>query len=84
MALDADRWGQAVSDAVFGFTVPQTSFITKSQLDQIWKIVCGEHKTEINTNAVVTTNVSVASVTGVTTGAGVSGPGTGSGTGNVA
>ena len=31
----------------------------------------------------VTTNVTVASVTGVTTGAGVSGPGTGSGVGSI-
>jgi hypothetical protein len=38
----------------------------------------------ITTNAVISTSVTVTSVTGVTTGLGVSGPGTGTGTGTIA
>lgn len=84
MALDKDRWGDAVAAAVAGISVPQDSFITPAQLQQVWRAVCGEHKTEINDNAEVMTTVAVTSVSGVTPGGGVSGPGTGTGTGQVA
>lgn len=46
--------------------------------------VCGAIVAHIQANAVISTNVSVTSVTGVTTGPGVSGPGTGTGSGTIA
>lgn len=83
MALDASRWGSAVAAAIAGVGVSAGTPITSGQLESIWQIICGQHKTEINDNAVVSTSVAVASVSGVTPGGGTSGPGTGTGTGNV-
>lgn len=83
MTLDADRWGTAVFNAVDGLSVPQDRVITDEELEDYWQVICGEHKDEITTNAVVTTAVAVASVSGVTPGGGISGPGAGTGTGGV-
>lgn len=47
------------------------------------KAMCGAFVQHIQTNAQVTANVTVVSVSGVTTGPGVSGPGTGSATGTI-
>lgn len=73
MPLDADRWGQAIADAIAGASVPQTSFLTPTELADLWKLIAGEHTGEVTTNALV----NVTSVTGVTSGGDVSGPGTG-------
>ncbi len=73
MPLSGTRWGQAIADAVAGATVPQDAFLTPTELADLWKTIAGENTTEITGNALV----NVASVTGVTSGGDVSGPGTG-------
>lgn len=51
--------------------------------DAMWNAIATAIVTYIQTNAVVSSNVAVTSVSGVTTGAGVSGPGTGTATGTI-
>jgi len=48
-----------------------------------WKIICRAIYSALKTDAVVGTTVTVASVSGVTPGGGVSGPGAGTGTGTL-
>lgn len=55
-----------------------------SQRTALWEAIAGAIIAHIQTNAVVSTTVAVTSVSGVTTGAGVSGPGAGTGSGTVA
>lgn len=83
MALDNNRWGTAVANAISSIGIVAGTPITSGQLEQVWQAIKGEDVTEITSNAVVSTNVAVASVTGVTPGGGTSGPGTGTGTGTV-
>lgn len=49
----------------------------------VWKAIAGAIVTHIKINAVVTSSVAVTSVSGVTAGLAVSGPGTGSATGTI-
>lgn len=53
MAINSqDRWGPAVAVAIKNFSVglSTTEFITDDQLKQLWQIITGQHKTELNTN----------------------------------
>lgn len=63
----------------------QESIESKSQSyrSQLWKAIAGAIVLHIQTNAVVQSTVAVASVSGVTTGPGASGPGTGTASGTV-
>ena len=80
MALDGDTCGEAVATAL------ASGSETPAQLDEMktkWKAAMNAIFTHIQTNAEVknvATNVAVASVSAVTPGSGVSGPGTGTGT----
>lgn len=56
----------------------------KDYREKLWKAICGAIVAHIQLNAVVSSNVAVVSVGGVTTGGGVSGPGTGTAVGTVA
>lgn len=54
MAIDSQgRWGPAVAAAVQGFAggLSTTEFITNAQLEDLWKLITGEHQEEINDHA---------------------------------
>ncbi len=53
------------------------------QTEKFVDVIAEQVVNHIQTQALVTTTVAVASVSGVTTGPGVSGPGTGTGTGAI-
>ena len=78
MAMNSDAMGAAVAAAVDALSEAE-----KKDLPTVWKTICGEIVDHITANAAVATTVTVASVSGVTTGPGVSGPGAGTGTGGV-
>lgn len=49
MAIDSQgRWGPAVAQALRGFSVPQDRFITDDELETVWKIITGQHQSELN------------------------------------
>lgn len=51
MALQSDRWGPAVAQAVKSWAaanVPQDDFISDAQLEDVWKVITAQHKTELN------------------------------------
>ncbi len=73
MALDANTCGTAIFNAITAMTEAN-----KKIPEKVWQTVCAQIFAHIQSNALVT--VTVASVTGVSTGGGVSGPGTGTGT----
>lgn len=73
MSLDGNRLGSAVAAAVSAAGITAGTPITPSQLEDIWQRVFREDVIEYQGNAVV----NVASVTAVTPGVGISGPGTG-------
>ncbi len=68
MALSGDAMATAVTAAIAGMD-PED----KRDHAEMWRIICGAIVTYIKANAVV----AVTSVSGVTTGGGVSGPGNG-------
>lgn len=80
MALDGDTCGEAVAAALAsGSETP----VQLTEMETKWKAAMNAIFTHITSNAEVKnvlTNVAVASVSGVTPGGGVSGPGTGTGT----
>ncbi len=82
MALDKDRLGDAIANAIIA-AEPGFSAEEETDLKDKWKIIAKEIVDEIINNAVVSTNVAVASVSAVTPGAGVSGPGAGTGAGTI-
>ncbi len=51
MALDKDRWGQNVADAIAALGVVAGTPVTPTQLADMWKAIKGEDKTEVNANA---------------------------------
>lgn len=83
MALDKDRLGDAIAAAVQAQGITAGTPISTGQLQTMWRAIAKEIIDEFTGHAVVTSTVAVASVTGVTPGAGASGPGTGSATGNI-
>lgn len=85
MALDEDRLGDAIRVAVNAVTeaetgeTPTDSDLRTKMFHAIGAAIVEEFIT--NAEVPVSTNVTVTSVSGVTTGPGVSGPGTGAGSG---
>lgn len=72
MAMTGSAMSSAVRAAIAGLTAEQ-----KTDHTIMWDTICEAIVTYIQTNAVVA--VTVESVSGVTTGIGVSGPGVGTG-----
>jgi hypothetical protein len=83
MAMIGSALGDAMKAKVDAYiaTLTDTSDLNRDTLFQEMGKAIVEY---ITANAVISTNVTVTSVTGVTTGPGVSGPGTGAGTGTIA
>lgn len=77
MAMDADAMGTAIKDAI-------DEVDDKTDRTELFRAMASAIINHIQNNAEVATNVSVESVSGVTTGSGVSGTGTGSGSGTIA
>lgn len=69
MALDKDRLGTAIKNAVMANTPPAGTAITPTQLENMWKAIAKEIIDEFK-------NFGVVQVTGVTAGTDPSGPGT--------
>lgn len=91
MALNGDLMGTEVLAAMDALTPNIQEGDTQETIDsklasyrvELWKAICGAIVTHIQVNAVVTAQVTVTSVTGVTAGGAVSGPGAGTATGNI-
>lgn len=83
MALNGDLLGAEIVTAMDNVLAsdPEAS---ESQRASLWAAIGNAIVAHIIANAVVTTNVAVVSVSGVTVGAAASGPGTGTGSGTVA
>jgi len=62
---------------------PEITGDEETELQAYWEDICGGIVSHIQSSAQVTTSVAVASVSGVTPGGGVSGPGSGTGTGSI-
>jgi len=77
--MNGNTLGTAIAAAIAGLSDTQ-----KENTALVWQTIANQIVTHIQSNAQVSTNVAVASVSGVTTGPGVSGPGTGTGTGTIA
>ena len=82
MALDKDRLGDAIVDALKIFNT-EIGGANETLLRTAWKVIAKEIIDEFTGNAVVTTAVAVASVSGVVAGGASSGPGAGTGVGGV-
>lgn len=76
MAMDGNALGDALKAAVDGVGDP-------TDRTALFRAIANAIVGHITANAEIATSVAVTSVSGVTTGAGVSGPGTGSGTGTI-
>lgn len=83
MALSKDRLGNAMADAVLTISGLTPIAADETKLRDLMKVLADEIIKEFIANAVVSTNLAVTSVSGVTTGFGSSGPGTGTGTGGI-
>ena len=83
MALSATRLATAIKAAVVSSMERQGVPAPASIDDQMWDEVASAIITEITTNALVSSTVTVTSVSAVTPGPGVSGPGVGTATGTV-
>lgn len=80
MALNPNAVGDAIATLVSAAAPPAGTKITSAQLKTMWEGIMGKI---FGTGGGVTSGavaVTVTSVSGVTTGGGVSGPGTGTGT----
>ena len=78
MAMDANRLGDALKAAC-----TLTGPVDDAARTALFRAMAAAIIAEITAHAQVTSTVTVASVAGVTVGAGTSGPGTGSATGTV-
>ena len=77
MAMNGNSMGQEIEDAVeaaFGGSIPDT---TKAKMVATYKAIATAIVAHIKSNMVVSSDVSVTSVAGVTPGPGVSGAGNG-------
>jgi hypothetical protein len=79
MALDGNRLGTAIADAIKASVPPPGSKITDAQLETMWQLVGTEIVNEITNNAEVATTTTGT----VTTGPGAGGSTSGSGMGDV-
>lgn len=78
MALNGDALGQAVLSKIAALSPEQ-----KQNTEAVWKAIGNGIVDYFKANAQVNSTVNVASVSGVQTGTGVSGPGTGTATGTI-
>ena len=81
--LSNTRLGTAIKDRIKALTGIDLTAAEESDMEVLWQDIADEIIKEITTNAVVVTTVAVTSVTAVTPGAGVSGPGAGTGSGTI-
>lgn len=51
MPINSNDWGDRVAAAIQGFGITAGTPITPGQLQQIWRIIKGEDKTEMTTKA---------------------------------
>lgn len=79
MALAPNTVGAAIAAIVTAATPPAGTPISGPQLTQMWKDISAAILTGAGGVTTGTVTVTVASVSGVTTGGGVSGPGAGTG-----
>lgn len=77
MSLNANAVGNAVAAVIVAATPPAGTAITPSQLQTMWRNIVTQIFTGSGGVTGATVTVSVTSVSGVTTGGGVSGPGAG-------
>lgn len=80
MALNGNTIGAQVASLMKAAGSPP---ISDAKLTQLWKDVMNAIYNDVKSTAQVSATVIVTSVTGVTTGPGVSGPGTGTATGTI-
>lgn len=78
MSLDGNTLGLLMKS-----NIDNLSDEAKQDREELFKALGAAVVTHITTSAVVSSTVSVVSVSGVTTGGGVSGPGTGTATGTI-
>jgi hypothetical protein len=83
--MDKTMMGTAMINAIDGYIAgvadPKGDNLSRQEIFEALADAIIKH---IQSNAVITTTVTVTSVSGVTPGGGVSGPGTGTGTGTIA
>jgi hypothetical protein len=79
MALNPNAVGTAIAAAVAAAAPPAGTAITPTQLENLWKTIAADIFSVSGGVAGATVTVTVVSVSGVTTGPGVSGPGAGTG-----
>lgn len=82
MALNGNALGDAVVTALEGVD-PSMTDDQKAQLTSAWHAIGTAIVAYVTANAQVSSSVTVSSVSGVTTGPGTSGPGSGSATGTI-
>lgn len=80
MALAPNTVGDAIATIAAGAAPPAGTQITPAQLKSMWESIAGAILTGAGGVSSGSVTVSVTSVSGVTVGAGVSGPGAGTGT----
>lgn len=78
MAMNGNTLGTEIDTAIRALSPAQQLLPV-----EVWKAISSAIVNHITGNAQINTNVSVTSVSGVTTGPGVSGPGSGTGTGTI-
>lgn len=83
MPMNGDLLGSEIESAI-DQAISSNQEAGDAQRTALWAAIGRAIVMHIQTNAIVTTTVTVASVTLVTPGTGASGPGAGSGTGTVA
>ena len=79
-AIDKNKFPNAIDIRDISEAITEVYW---QHIQTVSDLLCDEVISHIVANAVVNTTVAVASVSGVTTGPSVSGPGTGTGTGTV-
>ncbi len=82
MAMNGNTLGTAIKAAAQAVAVPEGG-ADDDYCEDVWQAIANAIVDHIQNNAVVSTNVAVTSVSGVTTGPSASGPGTGTGTGTI-
>lgn len=78
MPMNGNTMASEVKSALQGL-----GYTIDTDAEDAWKAICGAIVNHIKNNAAIATTVTVTSVSGVTTGGGVSGPGAGTGSGTI-
>ena len=86
MGMNGANLGTEIVDGMMAITGGDKTSKVKDNftIEDMWKVIGQKIVAHIQANATIATSVNVTSVSGVTTGPGVSGPGTGSGSGTIA